>query len=260
MLAFFRKKLIVAVFAGIDTLKIFLISLVVCALAAACSPKLQESDYVKSGDETATVVAPEPKDAGGEEAEGWTENQKTVVGIIAAPFVIPAVYAAHMIAGAAVLASAPIVLPAEYAVSQSNVVQPVNVVSALGTPQGAVYEKPEATFEATRTTVACSGRSNLTLADKVVLTCNKKKTATLTFERLTTRVATVFVGPVLFRDPETGEIAERLLECRGPFNMSGNQVHPFALTCARGGGAVIIPGAPDAENFWSLRFLFTPPG
>ena len=150
-----------------------------------------------------------------------------------------------------------IYLPVEYAVLQSQTIQPVNVLSANGKPIGTVYQKPEGSFFYSRETVACKGTAKLVKSGPKpwALKCNKKKKAALELEMITTRKASIYIGPVTFRDPASGEAEKRLVQCKGVYNQDGGVVQPFMLACAGGGHAVIVPTASNGD-LYSFDFLF----
>lgn len=164
--------------------------------------------------------------------------------------------------------TAPVWVPIEYANAQSNVVQPVNVVSATGKQIGPVFaDTKEATFTTTRQTIKCTGKadmigmalfSNEPAAQKIALSCGRKLKGEIVLEKFSTRMANAKIGPVLLSDPVNGEKSNVTVTCNGNFNVGDDRVDPFLLNCVRETKAVIVPGK-IVNGQQSFEFFYTPP-
>jgi hypothetical protein len=180
-------------------------------------------------------------------------------------FALPACDYIAVGAALTTVAAAPVWVPIEYANSQNNVVQPVNVVSASGKPIGPNFaQNAEATFTVTKETISCAGEANvrdvsfLGSAEEINFSCGKGLAGKLSFDKVTTRIVNVSIGPVIVRDPATGAVSQATMKCKCTFNVGKKRVDPFMLRCPRDSKAVFVPGnkGPDKAQF---SIWFTPP-
>ena len=131
-------------------MKIFLSSAALLLLFG-CGSQLKNEAYVPPDSEDPQHLTPVKSDI--DETASETPAGQVLAGILLAPIIIPAYVIGATAVSAASLVLAPVVLPAEYAISQSKIVQPVNVVSANGNRLGRIYDEAAGTFVTTKDTV-----------------------------------------------------------------------------------------------------------
>ena len=147
------------------------------------------------------------------------------------------------------LVTAPVWLPIEYGVSQSNVKQPVEIVTAEGkTLSTAFAGEREALLVVQGNAVVCTGTRPLgketTLGKSegiVSLSCNKGLKGRLDFDGLTTSKAIVTVGPASAQGLPNNKLSEVSQRCEGNFNKENEVVAPFLLECKDGQYAALSP-------------------
>ena len=166
---------------------------------------------------------------------------------------------------AAVAVTSPVWVPIEYGVSQSNVKQPVEVVTKSGnilTPNS--EKKPEASLVIQNDAVICEGEFDLSRAKFfrskdpfIELKCNKGLRGKLNFAGLTTRKAIVTVGPRSAPLTSGGSLTETSLRCGGNFNKKKEVVDAFLLECDDGRFGALSP--MSAEKGVSEFTVWLPP-
>jgi hypothetical protein len=153
--------------------------------------------------------------------------------------------------------TAPIWVPIEYSVSQSKIVQPVEVVSAsdkrISSP---IAESPKAKFKVTKATVVCDGQHEIgkSSSNGIALACNKNLKGRVNFSRFTTRDANLTIGPKSVPEKHVGTLSEIRYSCFGNYTVRKDGFDPFLLTCPEKGAAVIssmkTEKNPDAFRVW----------
>jgi len=154
-----------------------------------------------------------------------------------------------------VAVTAPVWLPIEYGVSQSNVIQPVEIVTPKGkslTP--AFAGEREAKLVVQKDAVICTGERPLgkdSTKGLVYLECNKGLKGRLDYAGLTTSKAIVTVGPASAPQKPDGNLSEVRQRCEGNFNKKNEVVAPFLLECEDGRYGAISPKSanPNATEF-----------
>ena len=157
--------------------------------------------------------------------------------------------------------TAPIWVPIEYGVSQSKIVQPVEVVSASDTRISSPFaESPKARFTVTKATVVCDGQHEIgtSSSNGIALACNKNLKGRVNFSRFTTRQATITIGPKSVPEQRVGTLSEIRYSCFGKYNVGKNGFDPFLLSCPEKGAAVIA-SVKTEKNPEAFRVWINPP-
>lgn len=153
--------------------------------------------------------------------------------------------------------TAPIWVPIEYSVSQSGIVQPVEVFSTDNERVSPPFSgNAEAKFKVTKATIVCSGRHKIGESSKngVALVCNKGLKGRVNFSRFTTRAAALTIGPKSVPEERIGTLSGVLFSCIGKYNVRKDGFDPFFLPCPEKGAAVIssmkTEKDPEAFRVW----------
>jgi hypothetical protein len=156
--------------------------------------------------------------------------------------------------GEIALITAPIWVPIEYGVSQSKVVQPVDVISASNALLSRPFKrKAKAKFQVTKAAITCRGQHKIGKRSKngIAIVCDKGLKGRVDFSRFTTRNADISIGPKSVPEERIGTLSEVRFKCTGNYNVKKDGVDPFMLDCPEKGSAVLAPTGTekDPEEF-----------
>ena len=149
----------------------------------------------------------------------------------------------------------PVAMPIAYIHEQSEIVQPVTVVSSSGRQLTPDFEDvAEETFTVSRATVVCNGFHPLyESTSEVSLVCDKGLKGKMVIQKFTSREIKISIGPKSAPGADNGSygyLTEVTFRCNGYYNTPEDRVDPFIAKCGTDGKAAVSPvggGAVKSE-------------